>query len=188
MQRWSELDTSLPSSAVGYWIMHAQYFDLRYFNLYQFLPPSYSSCSYLLRGFCQKAVRRRMWQINFYHLDPMSKSLIQILISSPKCIWELGSLSPEIISLPKPSPDTGTKRCRAGSRRLLDDDNFAGLVIFSPRPGSRHQTGARSWRGEWQDKIWHRLTSRQVRRPRSSGQLHKQIDGKLIWRTLGRNQ
>ena len=23
------------------------------------------------------------------------------------------------------TPDTGTKRCRAGSRRLLDDDNFA---------------------------------------------------------------
>ena len=81
-------------------------------NLNQFLPPSNSSCFYLLRGFCQEAVRRRMWQINFYHHDPMSKSLIQILISSPKCIWERGSLSPEIISLPKPStwlPTLGQK-------------------------------------------------------------------------------
>ena len=75
------------------------------------------------------------------------------------------------------TPDMRTKRCRAGPG-LLDDDNFASLVIFSPRHGSRHQTGQEA--GVENDRTRSDIETRQEIQGHSSGQLNKQSDETLI--------
>ena len=98
--------------------------------------------SLLILIFCERFAKRQrlsMWQINFYHLcDPVSGQWHRSLVSwyhltTGSVYPELGSLSQKIISLPKPLSWLPTWRQKGvGWGPNLDDDNFAGLVIFSP--------------------------------------------------------